>query len=305
MRPEGISLFFLSAIYVLFFFKKESFRLQTIIAFAVPFLVIVLPYLVFLYNHLGVFTISGKDKFNEELSLSVYNSATELYLANIKSVASFFISPNYFNPLLHIGWISFLVAFFRKKINKDNVQKIALILIPALIIVAALVKYRPWSRVFYPYIIVFLFISFIGWMELLQKEMQRTIFAWSVLIIFSLSIYAIRFSSASINHPILYNNACEEIKILPGKKIVMSRDSKIKYDLPNDSIFLLDTNHSVVPDVIMLSNLTHTSLYPPEPEQFEVGHFNVANFKYKGELYRLYKVIDKKNYFVKVFLKEK
>jgi hypothetical protein len=92
---------------------------------------------------------------------------------------------------------------------------------------------------------------------------------------------------------------------LPGKKIVMSRDSKITFDLPNDSIYLLDTNYSVIPDVMMISNLTHTSLYPPDPEPFEVSHSNVERFNYKGSEFHFYKVIKKEEYFVKIFLKEK
>jgi hypothetical protein len=304
MRPEGLSLFFISAIYVLFFFKKEAFRLGSILAFLIPFLVLILPYILFLYEHTGVLTISGKDQFNEDLSLQVFNSPLELYISNAKSVAGFVISPNYFNPLLHIGWISFVIAAFKKKISKEHLEKIALLFIPVFVIIIALIKYRPWSRVFFPHTVGFLIVSFIGWSVLL-KEKQKTIFAWATVVIFSISIYAIRYSNATINHPILYNRACKEIKLLPGKKIVMSRDSKITFDLPNDSIYLLDTNYSVIPDVMMISNLTHTSLYPPDPEPFEVSHSNVERFNYKGSEFHFYKVIKKEEYFVKIFLKEK
>ena len=133
-RPESIALFGVSfLINVVKVKPRECFR-KELLCYIVPFVAVAFPYIWFLRNTTGVWTISGKDKYNSELVAQIYDNSIFVRITNsIIKFIGMYASLNLFNPLIYGGIVALIARALRGNISR-NVEYYRLLTLIAFVI---------------------------------------------------------------------------------------------------------------------------------------------------------------------------
>jgi hypothetical protein len=304
IRPEGIILYCLSGLYTIIFLRQKAINPKILFSYALPFSVFIFPYMIFLYDNLGIVLLSGKGEYTLKYG-NTLTSLLPIYIDKLTHFLRFTVSPNFFNPIIHIGILYFIYYLFQRDTTRTSLKKLSLLIAPVIMVTAVLMKHNGIvPRAIYPFIPVFIVISFIGWMEFLKgKEKLKQSFPYVIILIFVSSSISIFFHSATKNHPALYKKAAVLIsKDLNSDDCVISRDVKTTFYLPHNQVFSPDKFAPSLCNLkyFLLSNLTDMSMLTL-PSRFEIDHAGLQGFEYYGKTYRLYKDIYRGQFYVRIF----
>lgn len=317
LRPEGMVLFGCFGINLLYVYKINTLRPKILLSYLIPFLVIALPYIFYLYIVTGKLMLTGK----EDAVLANVNLMYPGTFSKMLALFDVFISPHFINPIVGAGLIFFIINLLRKKYQKKDSLNIKLLLFPTVFFLLVLTfRYTLHARAIYVLIPSFLIFSFLGWQEILNNRIFSKIksyFYVGIILFFTVSITIIPFLSSTKNHPILYRNAANVIsKDINNGESIVSRDIKLRYHLPginiifpNDSIieanggdyviYNASFSTNIIPKYILLSNLDHVSLQ--HPSKYEINNINSTLIKLNGFDYSYIKDVRRGEYFVRIF----
>lgn len=255
IRPEGI-LFYSSTLMASFFhikeinvgFKKlnnEKVFEFTIIAccFLIPFALIIFPYIIYLFQELGIITLTGKSLNWSELNTLKSPEIISNYISNaVVLFDTIFMSPNFlgisFSFISFVIFLSFLIKpkSLDLKNIKRNIKDILILSSPIPFCIYTYIKYDPYGRSIFCFIpiliiIVLIFSEIYGKVFDYKKiiffqgkkiiEFSPLISFLTILSIFN-SIYPIFYSSFMINRPTYYYNAVDRITSNSNSRIIKS-----------------------------------------------------------------------------------
>src|SRR5262249_52289882 len=270
-RPENIALLGVSGLLNLTHRKPKVFLKRYIIWYVVPFLLIAFPYVVFLKNSTGLWTISGKAKFISDHIAAMYNDNTfDRVTASLKAFIRLYAAFNLINPLIYVGIAAFIFRALRGTTAGNceyrRLFELAAFAIPVNL---AILYYLPMvgaGRTLIPYIPIYVIFALYGANGIKWSFVKTAV----VGIVCVSSVVAVLFLPASNNHPYLYRQTVQRAMVTEHRpfEVIAARDPKIAYYAQNSRIVPISIDMLTQSDMVIASNLTHPSL-EPGPEELE------------------------------------
>ena len=286
IRPEGLA-YFASTLYALCICigkDRQSFNIKVGLNCAgsvlMPIIIIIVPYLYFLYATTGEFTISGKSSYNRILVEPLFSTPFQKYTTNLFQLFRVLFAPYFIGPLIIFLVLINMWAIFTKKIKFQSVDVILIAPVP--IIFIAMLQFLPWARALFSSIPVFMIFAFrgldflnerFGIMQKKQTIISTCIFFFQLAIIISPIILG-KFD----NNPQLYYQAVNFLNAdSTNKKIsVYSREGTLS--LFNKNILLCTELSKCIDkiDYFLLSNIEHDKI--GKKSAFEITEIKNESF---------------------------
>src|SRR5262249_53758529 len=264
-RPESIALLGMSGLLTLTHRELRVFLRRYIIWYIVPFLLIAFPYMVFLKNSTGSWTISGKAKYISDDLAAIYNNNTfDRVTGSIKAFIRLYAAVNLINPLIYAGIAAFIFRALRGTTARNceyrRLVELAAFLGPVNV---AILYYLPSvgaGRTLISYMPIYVILSLYGANGIKWSFAKSA----AVGVVCVGSVLAALFLPGSNNHPYLYRQAVQRAMITEHGpfEVIATRDPKIGYYAQNSRVVPISRDMLTQSDMVIASNLTHPSLAP-------------------------------------------
>ena len=264
-------------------------------------MVLAVPYIIFLYRNLGYLTISGKHPFSDDIVQSVYGSRGDLILYNLKKLSLIFVSPNIINPVLYIGSCALLWNAIRSQIPKEKLSRTIIFIIPVFMLLIILTAYTPLTRAVYTFIPCFILAGAAGIITARKNiRVNPAIISYSLITVMLASTFIVFLTREFNNHTFLYKDAFQYISNnFSDDKTVMARFLTCSYYHKNSTYVSISYSSKVIPDIVVLSNLTHPSL--DKLSGWEADNMSHKDFLLHGKKFQQAKRLGDKNYSLEIF----
>ena len=267
IRPEGLAYFISSVVAIFFFFNSSRFVgnryviVKISLSLLVPIFLIIVPYVIFLYDSTGQITISGKSAFNQELVSQIYSTQSEKLMANTIGLAKVLVAPFFLGPII----VSLLVAFFAGIIlqHLPFQKNYIFLVIPIPIIFLAMINFLPWARALVSTVPIFMIFALKGLDFLLSKfnaKQTPTIF-FGLLTTIQLGITFTPLALGKLdNNPKQYYELAAVLEVSSKPLILFSRDETLQLFIHNVEVCSQLEKCQRSLDYAFLSNSTHDKL---------------------------------------------
>lgn len=305
MRPEALLVVAAVPFIVLWRFKRQAITGGAVFAYLAPVVVIVGWYVYFLYSNLGEFVLSGKQVLANAYIVAHKIDRVALCKSNVLGVLKIFIAPNVINPIILICGAFFVALLVKGSFAGEERRKLLLLLVFPALIMALLIPYKPIERALYAFIPMLLVVCVVSINRIMERfRINPAVAAFCIALFFVASVFAPSVRANFYNDPFLYKEAGRFILETYGEaRTILARDPRLTY-YAGGSVIPFD--HAVdsdePPDLLVVSNLTHSSLVPIGEAEAEAFMNPVCD--YKGHMYRRARDFGNRGYFVKIFTRD-